>query len=88
MVYAPSWLSDVYWQIEELITLNLLLIVDGIMLDGIDVFASLDGVYSELVGVKPCAYQSFGWVVWYAADCESSGNAEAMLFLTLKMLWI
>ena len=55
-VYATSWLSATYWQIEELITLNLLLIVDDVVLDGIDVFSSLDGVYSELVGVKTCAY--------------------------------
>ena len=43
MVYTPVWLSDVYWQIEDLITLNLLLIVDGIMLDDIKLFCYLNG---------------------------------------------
>ena len=34
--YIPLRLSTIYWKIKELITLNLLLIVDEIVLDGID----------------------------------------------------
>ena len=34
--YTLVWSLAIYWQIKELITLNLLLIVDEIVLDGID----------------------------------------------------
>ena len=41
--YTPLWLSDIYWQIEDLITLNLLLIVDEIVLGDVDLTCYLDG---------------------------------------------
>ena len=46
MVYALSWLSDTYWKIEELITIDLLLIVDEIALDVIDLSYHFNGVLS------------------------------------------
>ena len=45
--YTPLGLSDIYWQIEDLITLNLLLIVDGIVLDVIDLSCYLNGAQSD-----------------------------------------
>ena len=47
MVYTSVWLSDVYWQIEDLITLNPLLIVDGIVVEDVDLHYYLNSALSN-----------------------------------------
>ena len=44
--YTPVWSLAIYWQIKELITLNLLLMVDEIVLAGINLSRYLDSVQS------------------------------------------